>query len=132
MHTYVVWLVILAGLVAYGTSFAAGSGPPSAYPSFAEVVSSKPIYTRETVYTPVKRCTWETLPALEHYSRNGYERRVTERRARRCRYVNRPSVRRQITAYEVTLRYQGTEFTRITATRPGKRMPITVEINTLH
>ena len=123
-------LILSATIFTHSSAFAAA--PPTAYPSFADVIASKPIYSQKTVYTPVKRCTWETLPPTERYSRNGYERRVTERRAKRCRYETKPSVRKQVIGYEVTLRYQGSEFTRTTTTRPGNRMPITVEIATLH
>ena len=123
-------LIFTAAIFTHSPVFAAA--PPTAYPSFADVIASKPIYSKKTIYTPVKRCTWETLPSIERYSRNGYERRVTERRAKRCRYENKPSVRKQVIGYEVTLRYQGSEFTRTTTTKPGNRMPITVEIASLH
>lgn len=122
-------LIFTVAFLTQGPAFAAGL--PTAYPSFADVIASKPIYSQSTVYNPVRRCTWETLPSVERYSRNGYERRVIERRAKRCRYENRPQFSKQVTGYEVTLRYQGSVFTRTTATQPGNRMPITVEIAAL-
>ncbi|MCR9259438.1 MAG: hypothetical protein NXH95_06930 [Pseudomonadaceae bacterium] len=130
MHKITRLLVFTTAFISHDSTSAAA--PPTAYPSFADVVASKPIYSQETVYTPVKRCTWETLPSIERYSRHGYERRVTQRRAKRCRQENRPVIRKQVIGYEVTLRYQGSVFTRTTATKPGSRMPITVEITTLH
>ncbi len=130
MHKIAGLLVFTTIIFTHSSAFAAA--PPTSYPSFADVIASKPIYSQKTVYTPVKRCTWETLPSIERYSRNGYERRVTERRAKRCRQENRPTIRKQVIGYEVTLRYQGSVFTRTTTTKPGNRMPITVEIATLH
>ena len=130
MHKFAGLLVFTAAIITHDPAFAAA--PPITYPSFADVIASKPIHSQKTVYTPVKRCTWETLPSVERYSRNGYERRVTERRAKRCRQENRPVIRKQVIGYEVTLRYQGSVFTRTTTTKPGNRMPITVEIATLH
>jgi uncharacterized protein YcfJ len=99
-----------------------------AYASFAEVIDSKPIYAQRSVSTPVKKCVWEPLPAIEHYHRGGLERRVTERRAKRCRYETTTSPRRFVTGYEVTLLYHGSVFTRFTSKKPSKRMPITVEV----
>lgn len=108
----------------------AGTGKIS-YPAYAEVVRADKITTREQQNTPIKRCTWEQLPSRVHYERYG-ERRVVERRAKRCRTTYDTRTVERVTGYQVTLRYNGETFTRRTLTHPGRRVPITVDLEPIN
>ena len=102
------------------------------YPGYAEVLRVEAITQRQQQRTPVQRCTWEQLPSRVRYQPSyGHGpavRRVTERRAKRCRTVYRDNTVEQVTGYDVTLSYNGEIFTRRTLTHPGARLPVTVEL----
>ncbi len=99
------------------------------YPSFADVVRVEEMTAMTTVRSPVKRCTWQQLPDQVEYNRYRQERRVTERRARRCHTIYESKSVRTVTGYKVTLRYNGETFTRQMSARPGPRLPVSVEVS---
>lgn len=110
---------------------AIGSVPDThaaSYPAYAEVVRAEKIVQSKQTRTPVKRCTWEQLPSRVRYEHRYGERRVIERRAKRCRTTYEHATAEHVTGYNVTLRYNGETFTRRTVTHPGTRMPISVDI----
>ncbi len=102
------------------------------YPAYAEVLEAKKIVQQKQTRTPVKRCTWEQLPSRVRYEHRYGERRVIERRAKRCRTSYQSRTVNEVTGYDVTLRYNGETFTRRTLTHPGTRIPITVEVQPHH
>ena len=103
----------------------------ASYPAYAEVVRAEKISHLQHKRTPIKRCTWEYLPRRVTYEHRYGERRVIERRAKRCRTVYENKTIEQITGYDVTLRYNGETFTRRMQIHPGVRVPVTVEITPL-
>ena len=107
------------------------SARTTTYPAYAEVVRAEKIVQQTQNRTPVKRCTWEQLPSRVRFEPRYGERRVIERRAKRCRTSYESRTVEHITGYNVTLRYNGETFTRRTLTHPGTRMPITVDIEPL-
>ena len=103
----------------------------AAYPAYAEVVRTEKISHLQDRRTPIKRCTWEQLPSRVTYEHRYGERRVVERRAKRCRTVYETRTIEQIPGYNVTLRYNGELFPRRMQVHPGVRVPVTVEITPL-
>ncbi len=102
------------------------SASTASYVGYAQVVKADPIVSRQVERTPVKRCAWEYAPVRRRY----YDRHDTSssRRIRRCRTTYESRVDEQITGYDVTLRYNGETFHRRTATHPGTRVPLRVEV----
>jgi hypothetical protein len=92
------------------------------------VVKATPIVSRSVSKVPIKHCTWETLPSRTKYYPEYNERRVTERRARRCRSSHESQVKQNIIGYHVTLEYNGERFVRQTTVHPGSRIPVSIDI----
>jgi len=101
----------------------------TAYPAYAEVLQVRSVSQPVRSQSPVRRCTWETLPDRVSYDRRYGERRVIERRAKRCRTIYETRTSTRVTGYDVTLRYNGETFTRRMSVRPGDRVPVTIEIS---
>ena len=128
--------LLLTGLLLLVAQTAAGDVGPGAvdddfataasYVGYAQVVAANPIVSRRVERTPVKRCAYEYAPVRRRY----YERHDTSsgRRIRRCRTTYESRVDEQITGYDVTLRYNGETFQRRTASHPGTRVPLQVEV----
>ena len=101
------------------------------YQGRAEVIAVHPLKRSKTTLVPVKQCHWQQLPQrVQHYPHR-YERRVIERRAKRCRTVEQSRTVQHITGYNVTLRYQGETFTKFSRTHPGSTMPVSIAIRPL-
>lgn len=98
------------------------------YTGSARVVKATPIFSRSVSNVPIKRCTWETLPSRTKYYPQYNERRVTERRAKRCRTTYESRGKQTITGYDVTLEYNGERFQRQTDVHPGSRMSVSIDI----
>jgi uncharacterized protein YcfJ len=128
LKSMILYVTVLSVMSSAPPVKAASTGKVTRYPGFADVISVKEIVQLNTQQTPQKRCTWEQLPDRVVYDRYRQERRVTERRARRCRTEMTSRTVRRVTGYNVTLRYNGETFTRTTVLHPGKRMPVSIEV----
>jgi len=122
---------LITGAVLLLTIGIAPQARTATYPAYAEVVRAEKIVQPQQTRTPVKRCTWEQLPSRVRYEPHYGQRRVIARRAKRCRTTYESRTVAHVTGYNVTLRYNGTTFSRHMPVHPGTRVPITVDIHPL-
>ncbi len=123
------WTILGAGLLSPVYAFASDS---ASYQGYARVTKVTPVLSRSVTRVPVERCSWRRLPSRVRYYPQAGERRLTERRAKRCRTEYQSRVTEKTTGYEVTLNYNGESFVRRTQTHPGERMPVSVVVSPLH
>ena len=119
-----VLMTVVSGWALGGTSVAAA--PDATYQGYALVIKTTPIIEHTKTRVPVQRCTWEQLPSRTRYYPAYNERRVMERRLKRCRTDYKTRIIKNTVGFDVTLIYNGETFSRRTVEHPGTRLPVSI------